>query len=379
MNTPAPTLSPAVLRAFLFCLMVISSSLWAEKAGPVTIQTDRSVSTRKSLQGEVTDKTRNVSVTRDGVTDTDSSSSSVTRDADGDIRSIETNARTERSWDLGGGDSAGDDSDTPAQDQGGVSSSIKIYETKTEGDVALWETGGKTETSWDGGSGSLTGDLKVGQAGGDYGGKVSFDDGFQGEGNIQGEVNLIKVETGGAFQQDTGLGTVKGEVKGTGTVGMDGEVKGQVTLGPDGVAVSAGADVFTGAKLEGVATGTWDLQDLLGIAITGTVKGEVTAGAGAHAGADFAITDDKITIGADLGATLGLGTGGEGSIEIDITRWTDWIRGQPDSDIWIADWMFGSEEPSIGPGLTLPPSSPSSGGGSSGLGGRSGNRLKSFR
>lgn len=99
--------------------------------------------------------------------------------------------------------------------------------------------------------------------------------------------------------------------------GVEGQVSALVGITPDGRIVQLEASTFAGMKFSSEVSAS---TTLFGIKVNGRGSGYVSYGAGAEAKGKFAVNwFGQIKFGGALGATLGLGTGTEGSIEIDAS------------------------------------------------------------
>ncbi len=133
------------------------------------------------------------------------------------------------------------------------------------------------------------------------------------------EANVVKVTAGGKIEGKAGGVGVVIETKGEFTAGGRAGYKANVEVGPDGIKSTGEVDIFIGMKAEGEISGTLDLKEHIYISIKGTLKGEVSAGAGVKAGYEAELSWTKITISAQAAASLGLGAGGQGTVEVDIS------------------------------------------------------------
>lgn len=78
-------------------------------------------------------------------------------------------------------------------------------------------------------------------------------------------------------------------------------------------------DIFIGMQAEGEISGTLDLKDHIGVSVKGTLKGQVSAGAGLKANYNTELSWTKVKMSGQLAATLGLGAGGQGTVEVDVS------------------------------------------------------------
>lgn len=98
------------------------------------------------------------------------------------------------------------------------------------------------------------------------------------------------------------VGFIPFEARGAAAAGAEGTAAGDLTIGAEGVGASAAADAFLGASA--------DAQGKIGSDRYGSVGGGASASAGVGAHADFSgnVGWDEVSFGADVGATLGIGT-----------------------------------------------------------------------
>jgi hypothetical protein len=164
---------------------------------------------------------------------------------------------------------------------------------------------------------------------GEYGG-LTFNakDGLQTNASYEAEIDLIKVqdEWEGHLGDDGPL-SVDLAVEAEAGVLAEVEAKGELGIGVNGVHAKGSVDAFAGGKLEGEGSITF-LKNYLPVTVTGKVNG--TAGIGGTAEGTFDVSWSKITIGSELSATFGLGGGGGVTIEIDISEYTDELKGTYD-------------------------------------------------
>jgi Holliday junction resolvase len=80
--------------------------------------------------------------------------------------------------------------------------------------------------------------------------------------------------------------------------------------------------------------------------VKGTLKGTVSFGAGAKAGYEAELSWTKVKVSSQLAVTLGLGAGGQGTVEIDVSKLTTGIDleavAQQDRESKIASDMIKS-------------------------------------
>lgn len=138
----------------------------------------------------------------------------------------------------------------------------------------------------------------------------------------QGTATLLGIsgETGSyGFGKPDDLSRANVQGQGRAFVGADGQGTLSAHLTKSGVHAVAGAQVFAGAKAKGEITGT---IAICGLAVTGTGQGEVSAGAGAGAVGFFKVDWAKgtVKIGGQADATVGLGGGLGGTIEVSLEQ-----------------------------------------------------------
>ncbi len=133
------------------------------------------------------------------------------------------------------------------------------------------------------------------------------------------EADALRINTQGKVEGKVGSVGVTGEARGEFTFGGNAGFVTEIQAGPNSIATRANVDVFAGMKADGEVSTTLDLKDHLGIAVKGSLKAEVSAGAGFKAGAEAELSWTTIKMSATMAATLGLGGGGQGSVEIDAS------------------------------------------------------------
>lgn len=165
--------------------------------------------------------------------------------------------------------------------------------------------------------------MDVLRADGSYKGSIGVTkEGLRADAVLQGSAILVGVsgETG-----RYGLGDPNGlnnaGVQGTGRafVGADGQAVGSAAISRRGVNAVGNVNAFVGAKAKGEVTGT---TTLCGLSVTGTGTGEVSAGAGVGASGTFRVdwATGTVKLGGQADATLGLGGGLGGTVEISAEK-----------------------------------------------------------
>lgn len=179
-------------------------------------------------------------------------------------------------------------------------SPFKISLGKAEGGVYIFNAKGEFENYY--------GDVKVN---GD--GSVTI---LGADGSVEATIDKdgVKINADGTLSIVGAEGSIHGEL-GPAEVGAEGKIfvgatgGGGLDIGTEGV--HAGGELFVGGKLEGAVSG-----DVGGVG--GEARGGVSYGLGASADADIGYQDGKITVGGDLGLTLGLGGKIGGDVTIDV-------------------------------------------------------------
>jgi len=216
-----------------------------------------------------------------------------------------------------------DDSSEPPAPKNGVNKSITLYDNTTGTDDATYEAKGGTATRISKNvdiSGSYS--VQAMQTGRSKGTKVTVDPdsgAVKVEHANKVEANLVKVQTGGKLQVKTGGVKVKVETKGELTAGGSGGFNANLEVGPDKIASKGEVEVFFGLKLQGEVSSTLDLKEHVGLAIKGTLSGEVSAGAGGKAEYNIKLGWAGIKLSGGAAAALGLGVGGKGAVDIDTS------------------------------------------------------------
>ncbi len=199
---------------------------------------------------------------------------------------------------------------------------IKFVDTikVTEDADKTYETGGATQV----GDAEFSGNIKLetGHSKHQQGTTITLDQ----DGNLtiehgnEYEYNAIRLSSGGKADGKVGDAGFtlegKGEVKAGGKAGY----KGNVSISHKGVKSHGEAEIFAGLKAEGELAATIDLNNYIGLKFKGAVKGEATLGIGAKGHYDAELSWTKIKLSGGLAATLGVGTGGSGSVEIDAGK-----------------------------------------------------------
>ncbi|MEO9322740.1 hypothetical protein ABFT23_04565 [Nocardioides sp. C4-1] len=98
--------------------------------------------------------------------------------------------------------------------------------------------------------------------------------------------------------------------------GAEAKLEAGVTISLKGVSAKFKAEAFAGAKASATGKASIKLMGKTILAAEGTV--EVSAGAGGTAEGEFTFLNGKLKISANLAATLGIGLGASGDIEIDL-------------------------------------------------------------
>lgn len=187
----------------------------------------------------------------------------------------------------------------PEGETGGLDWKAKLYEDSVGVDVWGDEISGSTDL----GPATASGKLEASVLGAGAGYEFSLGpDGLTAGANA--EAYLAKVAGEGSID----LGPASVGASGEAMVGA--EVEASATIGKEGLNLSA--EAFAGAKAEGSVHG-----DVGGIGAG--VKGEAWAGVGASADATVGMKDGKFTVGAELGAALGVG----GKVGFEVTVDTD--------------------------------------------------------
>ena len=104
--------------------------------------------------------------------------------------------------------------------------------------------------------------------------------------------------------------------EGAASAGANANAVGAVGAGPKAMGAAGKASAFAGAKVEGSATKAVGSSGV--DFVSGTVGGELKAGAGAGAGGGLIFRDGKLTISAELMAAAGVGGSLSGSVTIDL-------------------------------------------------------------
>jgi hypothetical protein len=128
---------------------------------------------------------------------------------------------------------------------------------------------------------------------------------------IRGKIN----ETLGSVGDDV-LGA-KIKVYVDARVGLEGGISATGKVGKDGVSLSAGANVFAGAKVDGALPMSVTFCYLGGEL---KIKGALSAGIGGTATATLAVdwANLSVTMSAELAGTLGLGAGAGGEVKVSL-------------------------------------------------------------
>lgn len=149
------------------------------------------------------------------------------------------------------------------------------------------------------------------------------------------KVSVLGADAQGAAAAGFGPGTVRAEASGSASV-YAAKVEAEVHAGP----LSAAGEVAVGAEVEGAAEAEFDPAQgdvdvsaeaavFAGVRAEGeakaeigaaeaSAKGDVGAGIGADVKAEFGVEDGKFTLDFGAHAYLGVGGGGEFSIEVDV-------------------------------------------------------------
>jgi hypothetical protein len=195
--------------------------------------------------------------------------------------------------------------------------------------LAMFETGIKAGIWADG---KFTGTASLGKASATLVAEVS---GMVGaEVNVSGKMFASLAEgVGGEFHAEGFVGA-KGEASGSVEVGIPGKagielgasveamagaeakLDAAITISLKGVSAKFKAEAFAGAKASATGSASIKIMGKTILAASGTV--EVSAGAGGTAEGEFTFLNGKLKISANLAATLGIGMGAKGDIEVDL-------------------------------------------------------------
>lgn len=98
--------------------------------------------------------------------------------------------------------------------------------------------------------------------------------------------------------------------------GAEAGAEGKVSIGLEGISASGKAEAFAGAKVKAGAETSLTYHGKILIKISGEL--EASAGVGGTIEGEFTVKNGKLVISGQLAATLGLGAGAMGSVEIDF-------------------------------------------------------------
>jgi hypothetical protein len=320
-----------------------SSSVTENKDGTSTRSYGDSQTTESEGGDQITKTNTDTSdYTADGKTTKTNSTSSTERELGGGTTATSSSSR-ETNYTKGGQiqnvtvstqgsieetlENGPDEPEGPKKKPDSVSKSVKIAETtisKSDDDLGKIEGAsvskvGNTEIS-------AQTKVQVGQTGHVVKAGLGLEEDetgatvLKGELAGQAEANLIKSTSQLKTETDLVDGVkLESEIKNETKIGAEIEAKSSMQIGKDGVKVEVGADVFFGFKSKTEASLTLNANDSLGLSLKGKAEAEVSAGAGAKGNANAELSWTKIKISGGLAATLGLGFGGKGSVELDAS------------------------------------------------------------
>jgi hypothetical protein len=98
--------------------------------------------------------------------------------------------------------------------------------------------------------------------------------------------------------------------------GAEAGAEGKVSIGLSGISASGKAEAFAGAKVKAGAEASLTYHGKILVKISGEL--EASAGVGGTIEGEFTVKNGKLVISGQLAATLGLGAGAMGSVEIDF-------------------------------------------------------------
>lgn len=99
--------------------------------------------------------------------------------------------------------------------------------------------------------------------------------------------------------------------------GAEAGAEGKISVGLEGISASGKAEAFAGAKVKAGAEASLTYHGKILVKISGEL--EASAGVGGTIEGEFTIKNGKLIISGQLAATLGLGAGAMGSVEIDFS------------------------------------------------------------
>lgn len=98
--------------------------------------------------------------------------------------------------------------------------------------------------------------------------------------------------------------------------GAEAGAEGKLSIGLEGISASGKAEAFAGTKIKGGAEASLTYHGKILVKISGEL--EASAGVGGTIQGEFTVKNGKLVISGQLAATLGLGAGAMGSVEIDF-------------------------------------------------------------
>ncbi len=212
------------------------------------------------------------------------------------------------------------------EDKSSVTKSVKIAETKLFDDVDKElgkKEGGTGYQSKDGNTEAfIGGKVQVGQYGAQGKATLTADgDGLKGQATIQGEANVYKAGMQGSAEHQIADGVkVKTEGKLESKAGIEGQATVEGTINSKEIAAGGKVGVFVGMKNSGEVSGTLDMNESLGMSLTGKAQGELNLGAGAEGSFNVKIGWGGIKVQGKASLTWGVGAGGGLSVDLDASK-----------------------------------------------------------
>lgn len=136
-------------------------------------------------------------------------------------------------------------------------------------------------------------------------------------GSVDATIAAVKADTGRVVAGDPKRAFVDGQASGEAELRGKAQANASAKATTHAIEASAGGTAFIGARAGGKVDGK---ATLCGVSVVGKGDGELSVGAGASASAQFAIdwTNLKFRAGANAAATLGVGGGAGGNVEISL-------------------------------------------------------------